>query len=432
MSVPAAGRILRFILRAVLFGAALYGLWIPAQSSVMVLLAEGSERVLWILERPPVITALAPRNNTIVVYSCITGTNKETVSWDAESLHIYAIASLALVLAFPVRRWSSRVKLAGWALLAALGVMLSICVVQLKSIMENYSMSSQGLTLHTPLEKTILDWSSRALILVGMSLLPALFFLIAYLSAGQNPSSPDADPKQASGTGNKGAASPSLDAGSGRVGRVLPVGKKSRGWISMRAAAIGVAVLSCVGLLLAFSHPESEMGKCTEPLRRIVALNPGSTKARFNLALNEEQAGNLDEARESYQAALGQKPDFVEARFNLGNVFYTKGDLDLATGCYEEVLRLQPDHISARNNLGSTLLKRGLFELAAQEFEEVLRQDERHASAHKNLGLTLLDLSQPCAALAHFERAVGLDAQLGRNSVLTGQISRLKQTCQPE
>ena len=389
-----------------------YVVWLPLQGLFIRLLSAAAERVLALVEHPLMLTALTARGNSITIHTYITGVPHPLTSLNCEYLHISVVASLALALSVPLKRWSVRAKVCGIALALSFLVMVALCVVQLEVAAENYASAHLGITIYTAGEKTFLDWAIRKSSLAAVFVVPALLFLTSYLFIW-------------SGAGWADAQASDRPRGSSAG---------SRRFIRMSWQNVSVAVVGCVAVWLLLVPPPAESTGRVDlrGLQKIVDLNPSSARSHFNLAFNLEKEGRLDEALNSYQRALRLQPDFVDAHFGAGNVFFMKGAYDQAASHYEEVLKRQPGNQGARYNLGNTFLNRGLFDLAARSYEEVLRADPEHASAHKNLGETLLHLNRRCDALTHLERSTALDKRLSTDGTLQANISILRSICGPQ
>lgn len=387
-------------------------LWLPLQGPFIRLLAAAAERVLPLVEHPPILTALTARGNSITFHSYITGVSQPLTHLNCENLHLTVVASLALALSVSAKRWSARAKICGLALVLVFFVMLAVCIVQMEWAAESYASTRLGITLYTAREKAFLDWAIRKSSLAAVYLVPALLFLASYLSVW-------------SGAGRADARG---------FDRQREPGSGSRRSFRMRWRSVSIAVAGCFAawLLLVATQADRHGRVYLEGLRKIVVLNPSSPRAHFSLALNLEKEGRLDEAMDSYRRALRLRPDFVEAHFGEGNVFFRKGAYDQAASCYEDVLKRQPGNMDARYNLGTTFLNRGIFDLAAQSYEEVLRVNPDNASAHKGLGEALLRLNRRCDALTHLERSTVLDQRLSMDATLRANISILRSICGPQ
>ncbi len=374
----------------------------------MRLLASLAGRALWLLDYPRLITRLTPQGSSILLESFLSGRPAPTVSWGAQNLHIFVVASLALVLAVRAGGWVRIIgRLAGASLLILLYT-LALTLVQLKTVTERFAQSSLQMTVTTHAEKLFLNWSNRGMIMVGMIALPALLFLFTYLSSWNPP-------------GTRKEPAPK-DGREGRRDRGLP-----RRW-AVRAAASALA-LAVIGIGAVFPPPPVGPEETLSGLQRVLSLNPASPQAHFSLALQLEDQGKLGEARVEYETALKLNADQVAAWFNLGNVLFRQGEFREAVRCYEEAIRRDTRHVGARNNLGNALFRLEAYQQAAEAFEAALAIDGGRANAHKNLGETLLRLGRPCDALSHLARSASLDGKLAGDRDLGLRIARLRADC---
>jgi tetratricopeptide (TPR) repeat protein len=78
-----------------------------------------------------------------------------------------------------------------------------------------------------------------------------------------------------------------------------------------------------------------------------------SAAERFEVAVELEEEGNLEEAAEAYAAALEAGGESAEIAFNLGNVLFALGRKPEAIERFEEALALDPKYVEAWNNLAS-------------------------------------------------------------------------------
>ena len=384
-------------------------LWLPLQGLFIRLLSAAAERVLALVEHPPIVTALTANGNSIKIHSYVMGVSQPLTSLNCESLHISVVTSLALALSVPLKRWSVRAKVCGLTLAFVFLAMLAVCVVQLELAAETHTSTYLGITLHTVEEKVFLDWAIRKSSLVAIYVVPAVPFLIAYLSVWFGAGWTDSE----------------------RIDRRRESGSGSRRSARLRWRAVSIAVAGCVAAWLLLVPPHSDQAGRVDlqGLRKIVALNPSSPRAHFNLALNLERKGGLDEALDSYQKALRLDPDLMQAQIGSGNVHFARAAYDQAARCYEEVLKRDPHNTAARYNLGNAFLKNKFFDQAAQAFEEVLRFDPDDASANLNLAKAYMHLHRRCDALTHLERALALDRQLSKDEALRAQIPNLRTIC---
>jgi tetratricopeptide (TPR) repeat protein len=136
---------------------------------------------------------------------------------------------------------------------------------------------------------------------------------------------------------------------------------------------------------------------------------PHHAGARNNLGAILFRQGKIDEAIAHYTEALRIDPAYPDAHNNMGAALFQSGKTDEAIAHYTEALRLVPNHADAHNNLGVALSRRGRIEDAVHHFAEALRIDPDRVDAHKNLGAALLAQGRFDAAAGHLAETVRLD-----------------------
>ena len=370
------GFALKFLARAALLYPALYVAWLPIQGAAIRVCSAIAEKVLLLAGNPPLITSLSASGNIVEIRSFVTGVDRPMATWNGGDLHIFVVAALTLGLAVPSLAWAARVRLLVSSFVLIGLVCVGIVLVQAHSVAESFSVSQLGLTLHTAGEKTIMDWSNRALIFVGMLLLPSVVFFLSYFSSLA--STPQAEQKVPAERGPR--------SGARRVG------------LQLRAVVLFVGLFACiaVGIILAAERPKMDADAYREGWRQILELNPSSALAQLNLGVQEEEAGELDSALALYQGAVRSDASLAQAHLNLGNALY----------------------------------KKTRYADAERSFHEVLVRSPENASAEKNLGATLIRLGRECEALPHLQRSMALDAAKRNDPALQREVSSLERACQ--
>ena len=75
-------------------------------------------------------------------------------------------------------------------------------------------------------------------------------------------------------------------------------------------------------------------------------------KEKFTLAVQNQQKGNFEVAKNLYNKILEVEPSFIDAQSNLGNIFKELGENQKAISCYEKAIEIDPNILNAHNNLG--------------------------------------------------------------------------------
>ena len=109
----------------------------------------------------------------------------------------------------------------------------------------------------------------------------------------------------------------------------------------------------------------------------------------FLQALEDEEAGRLEEAGKKYESILAAVPEHVDALVNLGNILYFSGCEAAAARHYIQALGLHPDHVEANYNLAILLESQGELVGAVLFYQKAILQDPEFADAYFNLAMLL-------------------------------------------
>jgi len=177
------------------------------------------------------------------------------------------------------------------------------------------------------------------------------------------------------------------------------------------AVALTAASLAALLGLILLTQAQCQTWRTTETLWTHVLNHGGSRSdiAHYNLAVDLQSQGRVDEARAHYEEALRLNPRYPEAHCNLGSLLFGQGRIDEARTHYEEALRLNPDYPNAHHNLGSLLVRQGRIDEAKAHYEEALRLNPNLAATHNDLGVILKDQGRTDEAKAHFDQALRIE-----------------------
>lgn len=120
------------------------------------------------------------------------------------------------------------------------------------------------------------------------------------------------------------------------------------------------------------------------------------------------RAGHYEEAAEAFRTALAAEPESAGARVNLASALVQLGAAEEALGLLREAVEREPESSAARYNLGVLLAAQGDDAGAIEHLTVAARLDQRDYQAALALGAALRRTGQLQAALALYDRALGL------------------------
>jgi tetratricopeptide (TPR) repeat protein len=136
---------------------------------------------------------------------------------------------------------------------------------------------------------------------------------------------------------------------------------------------------------------------------------PTATDA-FARALQAQTAGKFDEATAAYYEVLAKDPKSSAAFFNLGLIAHLQSRMVAAESFYRLAIDIEPNNEKALFNLA---IVRANTSGGAQEavtlYKKVIALDPNYADAHFNLALLLRSLGQTAEAQQEFATAQRLD-----------------------
>jgi type IV pilus biogenesis/stability protein PilW len=125
-------------------------------------------------------------------------------------------------------------------------------------------------------------------------------------------------------------------------------------------------------------------------MQKSLELDPDYAEAHNAMAILLHLAFNRpEEAIQHYKKALEMRPNFSEAMTNLANVYLAQARYDEAIKLYEAALNdmLYPTPYIAQGNLGWALYKKGQTERALQSIRASVTTNPGFCLGYKNMGL---------------------------------------------
>lgn len=126
--------------------------------------------------------------------------------------------------------------------------------------------------------------------------------------------------------------------------------------------------------------------------------------------------GELAQARDAFEVAVGLDPAGVLQHYNLGAVLERLGDEERAEDCYRKALELDenvPSMVEANAALGALLRRQARLEEAEEVYDSYLQEDPLDVEMLVEHGICLSDLDRLDEAIERFETALSLEPEHG-------------------
>ena len=138
-------------------------------------------------------------------------------------------------------------------------------------------------------------------------------------------------------------------------------------------------------LLANIRFAQKDYAGARSSFERLLATDPQSYIARYNLGVLAAGAKHWEEAEHHLNASLKINPNAAEAYNTLGGVYLQEGHTDKARGALERAIELKPDFAWAHYNLGMVFERERQVEEASRMYRQAVAADPRFAPARAAL-----------------------------------------------
>lgn len=133
-----------------------------------------------------------------------------------------------------------------------------------------------------------------------------------------------------------------------------------------------------------------EPAQANEDTRVVIKRNDEDRISRmYNMAVEENNRGNLEAAKKIYLKILEEKPDYIEVLNNLGVIAMKEGSAKDALSYYQKILDKNPNYAKAYNNMAIIHMREGNKRLAEEYLKKVVEMDREGIEAYINLSALL-------------------------------------------
>lgn len=237
--------------------------------------------------------------------------------------------------------------------------------------------------------------------------LVCLPFFVALLGCGE-----DIQPVSESATADRSNRTQEMEK---RGDQLLRAGRYREAVLAYRNASEQLGATAETYRKLAGAHAlNQELPEAVRVYEQAIALRPGFSKARTELALLLVRLDRPEDARAQLNRAILDRPDYAWAHMTLGLIHFRQGAYDAAIASHEQAIAAVPDYAEAWFNLGEVYLKQNRYEQAEAAMHRAVDADSTTARFHNGLGRSYYLRRDYAQAAAAFSSAVQLDSLFAR------------------
>lgn len=133
-------------------------------------------------------------------------------------------------------------------------------------------------------------------------------------------------------------------------------------------------------------------------------LTPGDFRWVYLLAKLDHQEGRFDDAIRNYRVARTLRPNYVAVPVNLGNIFLELNRLDEAGESFNAALAIDKDNPAAHYGMGQVAMSRRNYSEAVNHFEKTMAQVPGANRVHYSLAMAYRGLGDAEKVKAHLAR----------------------------
>lgn len=126
--------------------------------------------------------------------------------------------------------------------------------------------------------------------------------------------------------------------------------------------------------------------------------------------------GQIDEALETYRAAVAEDESQAWAYSRIGGILAQRGDLEGSEAALTKALELDPDLPQAHSNLGNLYYTRGNYEEAAVQYRAAIALHPENPIYHENLHAAYKRMKKYSEAVAALKQAHRLQRDSARGA----------------
>jgi len=152
-----------------------------------------------------------------------------------------------------------------------------------------------------------------------------------------------------------------------------------------------------------------KLAEARDYLERAVQLQPNYAEAWNNLGTIAADEGRSDEAVENFKHCLSLKPEYAVALVNLGNLYRHRGDFSEAAGLLAQALEIEPNDAEANYSAGMLYARQSDYDRASHYLQTAISLRPDYPEALNNFGVLLVQSRRYSEAEDEFKACIRVD-----------------------
>src|SRR5271165_4342272 len=149
--------------------------------------------------------------------------------------------------------------------------------------------------------------------------------------------------------------------------------------------------------------------EAAEAFESAIAADPTNARARYNLALAEQNLGDLESAVATYRRAIQLDPNLIEAYINLGYLYGKLGLDEESLEVFQQAIELNAENDELYVALGDSYRELGFLEDAIQAYRQAEILNEENAQAQESLRDVRERVNSQAGLIARLESQLDAD-----------------------
>jgi protein arginine N-methyltransferase 7 len=157
------------------------------------------------------------------------------------------------------------------------------------------------------------------------------------------------------------------------------------------------------------NHQNNNLQDAQNYYQKVLELDPNYANPHNNLGVIFQELGKNQKAKDCFEKAIKINPNYADAHNNLGVIFQGLGEYQKAKDCYKKAIEINPNYSGAHNNLGVIFQGLGENQKVKDCYEKAIKINPNYADAHYNLGNIFNDLKEYQKAKDCYEKVIKIN-----------------------